>query len=68
MTAQARVHRDIDDLLNRYNPEHDIGVDFNYIDRRLLDMIEDLQTQVEELAARIWVLEKGNENGQPKTS
>lgn len=57
MTTQNRVHRDIDYLKEHYDADHDIGVEFNWVDGKLLSIIEDLQEQVEELAARLWKLE-----------
>ena len=58
MTAQNRVHYGIDALKELYDADHDIGVEFNWVDGKLLSIIEDLQTQVEELAAKIYMLEK----------
>jgi len=47
----------IDSLKEMYNPERDIGVDFNYIDMKLLDLIEDLYDKLIKQAADIRKLE-----------
>ena len=41
----------------RYNADHDIGVDYNYIDRELLDLIDRMHSEIVELTGRVFVLE-----------
>ena len=62
MTAQNKAHRIIDNISTReivvYNADHDIGVDYAWIDKQLFDLCALQQEQIEELSARLYVLEK----------
>ena len=61
MDAQHRVHHNIERLEYEYDPENDgLLSNFTDTDMSLLIIIKDLQTQIEELAARIYMLESGN--------
>lgn len=54
MGAQANSHRIIDKLLPHYDGDHDVGVDFSHVDMDILNVCIALQTQVEELAVRLY--------------
>jgi len=47
----------IDSLKEQYNPERDVGVDFNYIDMKLLDLIDTLYNKLAKQSSDIRKLE-----------
>ena len=47
-------------MFSRYNPEHAIGVDFNYIDSELLDLIDRLTQEVQSLEKTVHRIENNN--------
>ena len=51
------IKNKIAQMAARYNADHDIGVDYNYIDRELLDLIDRMNSDIVELTGRVFVLE-----------
>ena len=51
------IKNKIAQMASRYNADHDIGVDFNHIDRELLDLIDRLHAEIKELEDRVSTLE-----------
>ena len=56
----------IESLKDKYNPNHDVGVDFAWIDYDLLLLIEAQQKAIEKLEQRVRELENNPPCPEPK--
>jgi len=52
------IKNKIAQMAARYNADHDVGVDFNFIDMELLDIIDRLLAEVVELRKDVSILEQ----------
>ena len=51
----------VKEIEKNYNPDHDINVDFNWVDMQLLTLCKHLICETEMLLLRIHELERANE-------